>query len=79
MKNDGKIYLEISNVLESRRIEMGMSKRKLSELSGITPPYLREVLRGERKPSIIILISICDAMNLRISDVFSEIEQKGII
>lgn len=79
MKNDGKIYLEISNVLESRRIEMGMSKRKLSELSGITPPYLREVLRGERKPSIIILISICDAMNLKISDVFSEIEHKGII
>lgn len=68
------IYREIGMVLEGRRVEIGMSKRKLSELSGITPPYLREVLRGDRKPSIAILIAICKAMNLKMSDLFLELE-----
>lgn len=76
MKSDNEIYLEISKILENQRAKIGMSKRKLSELSGVTPPYLREVLRGERKPSIVILISICEAMNLRMSEVFLEIEHK---
>lgn len=68
------IYREIGMVLEGRRVEIGMSKRKLSELSGITPPYLREVLRGDRKPSIITLISICNAMNIKLSKLFSILE-----
>lgn len=74
MKEGNQIYLEISKILEYRRVEIGMSKRKLSELSGITPPYLREVLRGERKPSILILVSICKAMDLKVSDVFLALE-----
>lgn len=79
MKNDNKIYAEIARTLEEHRMKIGISKRKLSILSGITPPYLREVLRGERKPSIVILISLCKAMDLKMSDLFIEFENKEII
>lgn len=78
MKNDNEIYIEIARALEEHRIKIGMSKRKLGILSGITPPYLREVLRGDRKPSILILISMCKTMNLRVSALFLELENKEI-
>ena len=50
-------------IREQRR--MGeMSLRKLSELAGVSNPYLSQIERGLRKPSAEILRQIAQAMNL---------------
>ncbi|WP_367114931.1 helix-turn-helix domain-containing protein [Desulfovibrio sp.] len=79
MRDEVDIYREISKILEQKRVNLGMSKRQLGKLAGITPVYLREVLRGERKPSVIILISLCSALNFKPSDLFLHLESKNKI
>ena len=50
-------------IREQRR--MGeLSLRKLSELAGVSNPYLSQIERGVRKPSAEILRQIAQAMNL---------------
>lgn len=77
MRSEPEIYQEISEVLERRRVDLKMSKRQLAKLTDITPVYLREVLRGDRKPSVVILISLCSALNLRMSDLFLQLERQN--
>lgn len=79
MRDELEIYRNISGELERRRVDLGMSKRQLGKLAGITPVYLREVLRGERKPSVVILIALCSALDLKISDVFLHLESQNKI
>lgn len=75
MKNEHEIYQAISECLEKRRLALNISKRQLSIRTDITPVYLREVLRGERKPSVIIIMTLCEAMDMKASDLFKEIEK----
>lgn len=77
--NDLEIYQNIANYLENCRTNLHMSKRQLSKLTGITPVYIREVLRGQRKPSIVILISLCNAMNIKLSTLFKDLENNNKI
>ena len=79
MRSEPEIYQEISEVLERRRVDLKMSKRQLAKLTDITPVYLREVLRGDRKPSVVILISLCSALSLRMSDLFLQLERQNKI
>lgn len=79
MRNESEIYQEIARLLEQRRLDLNVSKRQLSKLSGITPVYLREVLRGERKPSVVILISLCSGLEMKISELFIQLEMQDKI
>jgi len=76
MRDEHEIYQIISECLEKRRMELDLSKRQLSKMTGITPVYLREVLRGDRKPSVIILMALCQAMKIKTSDLFSDMEKR---
>lgn len=75
MRSELEIYQNISARLEKHRVELNISKRQLSKATGITPVYIREVLRGERKPSVYILLLLCNAMGLKLSDLFGELEK----
>lgn len=79
MRNELEIYQDIAEVLEQRRVDLKMSKRQLGKRADITPAYLREVLRGERKPSVAILISLCAALDLKISELFIQLELQNKI
>ncbi len=79
MRSEPEIYQEISEVLERRRVDLKMSKRQLAKLTDITPVYLREVLRGDRKPSVVILVSLCSALDLKMSDLFLQLERQNKI
>lgn len=76
MKDERIIYQIIAECLERRRGELNLSKRQLSKMTGITPVYLREVLRGDRKPSVMILMTLCEAMSLKTSDLFLLVEEE---
>ena len=63
------------NAVESRMLDLGgfirdqrrmarLSLRKLSELAGISNPYLSQIERGLRKPSAEILQAIARALRI---------------
>jgi len=56
---------ELGGFIRDQRRNARLSLRKLSELAGISNPYLSQIERGLRKPSAEILQSI--ARGLRIS------------
>ena len=56
---------ELGSFIRDQRRMARLSLRKLSELAGISNPYLSQIERGLRKPSAEILQSI--ARGLRIS------------
>jgi len=76
MKEEVVIYQNIAKHLEKRRSELNLSKRQLGKLTGISPVYIREVLRGDRKPSVFILLSFCEAMGIKLSDLFTALENE---
>ena len=77
MREEIEIYQNISAQLEKRRSDLSLSKRQLAKLTGISPVYIREVLRGDRKPSVFILRSFCEAMGMTLSELFASLEQEG--
>ena len=77
MKEEIVIYQNIAKQLEIRRSELNLSKRQLGKLTGISSVYIREVLRGERKPSVFILLSFCKAMKMTLSELFATLEKDG--
>ena len=69
------------NAVESRMHELGgfirdqrrmarLSLRKLSELAGISNPYLSQIERGLRKPSAEILQQIAKALRISAEQVY---------
>jgi len=77
MKEEIVIYQNIAKQLEIRRSELNLSKRQLGKLTGISSVYIREVLRGDRKPSVFILLTFCEAMGITLSELFSSLEKDG--
>ena len=77
MKEEIELYQNISAELEKRRSDLNLSKRQLGKITGISPVYIREVLRGERKPSVVILLSFCKAMKMTLSELFATLEKDG--
>ena len=61
---EGRLH-ELGHFIRDQRRNARLSLRKLSELAGISNPYLSQIERGLRKPSAEILQGI--ARGLRIS------------
>ena len=55
---------ELGGFIRDQRRTARLSLRKLSELAGISNPYLSQIERGLRKPSAEILQSIAKALRI---------------
>lgn len=55
---------ELGSFIRQQRQDVRMSLRKLSEVAGISNPYLSQIERGLRKPSAEILQQIAKALSL---------------
>lgn len=58
-------YYLLGEILEERRMSLGLSKNKLSQLIGISSTELTRIERGIRQiPNIITLIYMCEVLDL---------------
>ncbi len=55
---------ELGSFIREQRRSASLSLRKLSELAGISNPYLSQIERGLRKPSAEILQAIAKALSI---------------
>jgi transcriptional regulator with XRE-family HTH domain len=62
---EGKMKLgELGSFIREQRRGARLSLRKLSDLAGISNPYLSQIERGLRKPSAEILQAIAKALRI---------------
>ena len=70
---DAKI---VGEAIAQKRKEKGISQEVLSGLADIGRTHLSAIERGERKPTLETLYRISQALDIRMSDIITEIENK---
>ena len=66
----GRSARELGDFIREQRRLGRLSLRKLSELSGISNPYLSQIERGLRRPSAEILQHIARALSLSVETLY---------
>jgi transcriptional regulator with XRE-family HTH domain len=68
----------IANTLELFRNKKGLSKSALSDLADIERCYLRDIVKGNRKPTVNTIFCLCEALQIDPVDFIKEvIEELG--
>ena len=60
----------IANTLESLRNEKEMSKSSLADFADIERCYLRDIEKGNRKPTVNTIFCLCEALQISPVDFF---------
>jgi transcriptional regulator with XRE-family HTH domain len=63
----------LGEVLRSARMQRGMTLRDLSAEARVSLGYISEIERGQKEASSELLASLCQAMDLPLSDVLREV------
>ena len=66
----------VGEVILDYRKKKGISQEVLSGLADIGRTHLSAIERGERKPTLETLYRICKALDVKMSDVVKEIENR---
>lgn len=68
--------ITVGNVIADFRKEKGLSQEVLSGLADIGRTHLSAIERGERKPTLETLYRISTALDIKMSDIVKEIENR---
>lgn len=58
---------ELGRFVESRRSELGLTRRELAEASGLSYPYVSQIETGDREPSLKRLHDLAHALGVGVS------------
>jgi transcriptional regulator with XRE-family HTH domain len=64
---------QIGDALRRRRQDQGRTLRQVSQDARVSLGYLSEVERGQKEASSELLASICDALDLQVSDLLIDV------
>lgn len=64
---------QLGDVLRAERMRRGMTLRELSSAARISLGYISEVERGQKEASSELLASLCDALEVQLSEVLREV------
>ncbi|TWH04270.1 helix-turn-helix protein [Nocardioides sp. J9] len=63
----------LGDILRSRRTELGLTLREVSGAARVSLGYISEIERGQKEASSELLSSLCDALDMPLSDVLREV------
>jgi transcriptional regulator with XRE-family HTH domain len=64
---------QLGDVLRGERMRRGMTLRELSSEARISLGYISEIERGQKEASSELLASLCEALDVALSDVLREV------
>jgi transcriptional regulator with XRE-family HTH domain len=64
---------QLGDVLRGERMRRGMTLRELSSDARISLGYISEIERGQKEASSELLASLCEALDVALSDVLREV------
>jgi len=67
---------KVGNTIAQFRQEKGISQEVLSGLAGIGRSHLSAIEHGQRKPTLETFYRLCMAMDIKMSVVMQQIEEK---
>jgi len=65
----------LGDVLRRTRREQGRTLADVARAAKVSMPYLSEVERGRKEASSEVLVAICDALHIELSDLLAEVGQ----
>lgn len=68
------IVSELGNRIRKYRKSKGYTQEVLSAKCNLHPTYIGQIERGEKNPSIESIYKICQALDLKITDLFEMID-----
>ncbi|MCL1886210.1 MAG: helix-turn-helix domain-containing protein [Dehalococcoidia bacterium] len=63
----------LANTIESLRKQKGMSKSSLADFADIERGYVRDIEKGNRKPTVNTIFCICEALQVDPLDFFAAV------
>jgi transcriptional regulator with XRE-family HTH domain len=63
----------LGDVLRDQRMQRGMTLREVSAEARVSLGYISEIERGQKEASSELLASLCQAMDLPLSDVLRDV------
>lgn len=63
--------------LAKERLKQGYSQRKLAQMAGISQAGLLFIEKGERRPTLEILLQIAEALDVDLSRLLAESQKKN--
>lgn len=66
--NKKEIIDQISENIRLERLKKRYSQEKLAEMANITQKYLNLIENKKANPSIVIIVNICQALGVKISE-----------
>ncbi len=66
--------LALGRALRSFRLERGYSQEELAARSGLHRNYIGGIERGERNPTLMSLLAVAQALEVRLSEVVLRLE-----
>ena len=63
----------LGDVLREKRLQRGLTLRQLSAEALVSLGYISEIERGQKEASSELLASLCEAMDLPLSDVLRDV------
>lgn len=63
----------VGETIRGVRLRQRRTLRQVSAAARVSLGYLSEIERGQKEPSSELLAAICDALDVRLSDVFAEV------
>lgn len=68
------ILSKFGECLRNARIAKGLSQENLAAIVNLDRTYISLLERGKRNPSLICIASLCNALEVKLSELFNEIE-----
>lgn len=63
----------LGDVLRERRSQLGLTLREVSGVARVSLGYISEIERGQKEASSELLASLCDALDVPLSQVLREV------
>lgn len=63
----------LGDILRNRRAELGLTLREVSGAARVSLGYISEIERGQKEASSELLSSLCEALEMPLSDVLREV------
>ena len=58
--------VDYKEIIKKKRLEKNLSQSQLAKIIGITQPFMNEIESGRKKPSLDVLVQICEVLDIRL-------------
>lgn len=74
---DSRFWPALARTIKLVRIELGIERKELARLSGLSYPYISEIEQGKKRPSAESLAAIARALQIRQSELLERAERRA--